>query len=181
MKKTKSLKYVFRVFFEAGRGKAVCVLFLYLLISLIPSLLLIINRRVFDLFSAEVFSFAVVSVLIAFFAFLQIFSKALSLIQKRLMSLISHEIQTEVQKELQSKMLSMSYIEFDSSDTLDLIQRVSTNIPDKCSSSVFMIMDIASVIIQLFTAVIILIDIHWLVPFILIAFTIPYIFLYKNM
>ena len=181
MKKTKSLKYVFRVFFEAGKGKAVCVVFLYLLISLIPSLLLIINRKVFDLFSAEVFSFAVVSALIAFFAFLQIFSKALSLIQKRLMSLISHGIQTEIQKELQSKMFRMSYIEFDSSDTLDLVERVSKNIPEKCSSSVFMIMDVVSVIIQLFTAVIILVDIHWLVPVILIAFTIPYIFLYKKM
>ena len=181
MNKTKSLKYVFRVFFEAGKGKAVCVVFLYLLISLIPSLLLIINRKVFDLFSAEVFSFAVVSALIAFFAFLQIFSKALSLIQKRLMSLISHGIQTEIQKELQSKMLRMSYIEFDSSDTLDLVERVSKNIPEKCSSSVFMIMDVVSVIIQLFTAVIILVDIHWLVPVILIAFTIPYIFLYKKM
>ncbi len=106
------------------------MVFLYLLISLIPSLLLIINRKVFDLFSAEVFSFAVVSALIAFFAFLQIFSKALSLIQKRLMSLISHGIQTEIQKELQSKMFRMSYIEFDSSDTLDLVERVSKNIPE---------------------------------------------------
>lgn len=181
MKKTKALNYVFHVFFEAGKGKSVCVVFAYIVISLIPSLLLILNRKIFDQLSADVFSFAVSGALIAFFVFLQILSKALFLIQKRLMSSIGYDVQTEVQKELQSKMMRISYIEFDSSDTLDLVQRVSANIPAKCSSAVFMIMDIVSALIQLFTAVFILIDVHWAVPVILILFTVPYLFLYKKM
>jgi len=67
MKKTKALNYVFHVFFEAGKGKSVCVVFAYIVISLIPSLLLILNRKIFDQLSADVFSFAVSGALIAFF------------------------------------------------------------------------------------------------------------------
>ena len=86
-----------------------------------------------------------------------------------------------MQKEIQEKMLRINYLEFDNADTFNLIQRVSNNIPGKCASSVFMILDIIGMSVQMITAIVILIGIHWSVPIILVVFTIPYIFLYKKM
>lgn len=86
----------------------------------------------------------------------------------------------KMQKEIQEKMLKINYLEFDNADTFDLIQRVSNNIPSKCTSSIFMILDIIGIGVQMVTAIAILIGIHWSIPIILVLFTIPYIFLYKK-
>lgn len=181
MKKNDPLNAVLKIFFSVGKGKSICIVIIYLIVSLIPSLLLILNRDIFDSFSNNMFSFKFISALMVLYISLQILSKILSLIQKRLMTIISHDIQMKMQKEIQEKMLKINYLEFDNSDTFDLIQRVSNNIPSKCTSSIFMILDIIGIGVQMFTAITILTGIHWSIPIILILFTIPYIFLYKKM
>lgn len=181
MKKNDSLNAVLKIFFNVGKGKSICIVIIYLIVSLIPSLLLILNRDIFDSFSNNMFSFKLISALMLLYISLQILSKILSLIQKKLMTIISHDIQMKMQKEIQEKMLKINYLEFDNSDTFDLIQRVSNNIPSKCASSIFMILDIIGIGVQMFTAIAILTGIHWSIPIILVLFTIPYIFLYKKM
>ena len=181
MRKGNSLNRVLKIFFDAGRGKAVCIVIIYLLVSFIPSLLLILNREIFDSFSEDMFSFKLISALMLLYISLQIVSRILSFIQTRLMTMIRHDIQMNMQKEIQEKMLRINYLEFDNADTFNLIQRVSNNIPGKCASSVFMILDIIGMSVQMITAIVILIGIHWSVPIILVVFTIPYIFLYKKM
>lgn len=181
MKKSNSLNTVLKIFFNTGRGKAIGIVIIYLLVSLIPSLLLILNRNIFDSFSADMFSFKLVSALMLLYISLQIVSKVMFFVQKKLMTMISHDIQVKMQKEIQEKMLRMNYLEFDNPDTFNLIQRVSGNIPGKCASSVFMTLDIIGLGVQMMTAIVILIEIHWSVPAILVLFTIPYIFLYKKM
>ena len=181
MKKNDSLNAVLKIFFNVGKGKLICIVIIYLIVSLIPSLLLILNKDIFDSFSNNMFSFKLISALMLLYILLQILSKILSLIQKKLMTIISHDIQNKMQKEIQEKMLKINYLEFDNSDTFDLIQRVSNNIPSKCASSIFMILDIIGMGVQMFTAIAILTGIHWSIPIILVLFTIPYIFLYKKM
>lgn len=180
MNKTNSLSTVFKIFFNAGKGRSICIVIIYLLVSLVPSVLLILNRNIFDTFSSN-FSMRLIFALILLYIFLQSTSKILSFIQQKLMKIISHEIQLKMQKEVQKKMMRINYLELDHSDTLDLIERVSKNIPVKSASAVFMVFDVVGIGVQMVTAIVILIDIHWTIPLILIAFTIPYLFLYQKM
>ena len=103
MKKNDPLNAVLKIFFSVGKGKSICIVIIYLIVSLIPSLLLILNRDIFDSFSNNMFSFKFISALMVLYISLQILSKILSLIQKRLMTIISHDIQMKMQKEIQEK------------------------------------------------------------------------------
>ena len=181
VKKPGPLAAALKIFFDAGGCKSVCIIIIYLILSLIPSLLLILNRDIFDSFENAAFSYKLIAALVLLYISLQVLSKILSLIQKRLTSVISHDVQSKLHREIRDKMVRINYSEFDNPDTFDLIRRVSNNIPDKCASSVFMILDIFGISVQMLTAVAILKDIHWTVPVILIIFTVPYIFLYKRM
>ena len=181
MNKSNSQNAVFKIFFYIGKGKAICIVIVYLLVSLAPSFLLILNRNIFDLFSSNFFSFSLISALLLLYIFIQISSKGLSLVQKKLMTVISHEVQVKMQKEVQEKMMRVNYLELDDANTFDLIQRVSDNVPSKCASSVFLVLDVVSIGVQILTAIVILVDIHFTIPMILAAFMIPYIFFFFRM
>ena len=112
---------------------------------------------------------------------IQIVSKVLAAIQKRLMTVISHDIRTKMQREVQEKMMRVQYLELDNPDTFDLIQRVSNHIPGQCASAVFLVFDLVGMAVQILTAITILADIHFMIPVILTVFTVPYIFLYRKM
>lgn len=171
---------VFRFFLGAGKRKAICIVVIYLFVSFAPSFLLILNRTIFDTFSND-FSLKLVSGLLLLYMIVQIVSKVLASIQKRLMAIISHDIQVKMQREVQEKMMRINYMELDNPDTSDLVQRVSDHIPGQCASAVFLILDIVGMAVQIVTAIAILMDIHFMIPVILTVFTIPYIFLYKKM
>ncbi len=171
---------VFKFFLGAGKGKAVCIVVIYLCVSLAPSFLLILNRTIFDTFS-NVFSLRLVSGLLLSYMIIQIVSKVLAAIQKRLMTVISHDIRTKMQREVQEKMMRVQYLELDNPDTFDLIQRVSNHIPGQCASAVFLVFDLVGMAVQILTAITILADIHFMIPVILTVFTVPYIFLYRKM
>lgn len=181
MKKINSLISAFKLFFETGKTKSVLILTFYTIISLIPSILLLLNKKIFESFDSSSFSLRLTISLLLFYLFFQIDMKVLSFGQKLIMSQVRHRIEVEIQKKIQKKMYCISYLEFDNSDTKDLIQRVSGAIPSKSASSVFLFLDIFCVTVQLMTAAVVLLDIHCILPLILILFTLPYIFLYKKM
>lgn len=181
MKKTRSLISAFKLFFDTGKTKAVFILGLYMFVSLIPYILLLLNKKIFESFDSNTFSLEITMSLLGFYLFFQISMKVLSFVQRLIMLQVRHKIEVEIQKRIQDKMYCISYLEFDNPDTKDLIQRVSGTIPAKSASSVFLFLDIICVVVQLMTAAIVLLDIHFIVPIILILFTVPYIFMYKKM
>lgn len=180
MKKSHSFIWALKVFFASGK-QSFFIILLYLLLSLIPSVLLIINKNIFESFSADVFSLKITLCLLCFYVSFQIISLLLSFFQKLLMSRVRHRIQVTMQNQIFEKMMRMDYIELDNPDTMDLIQRISNNAPNKSASAIFLILDIVGVFLQIVTAIVVLIDIHWAIPILLIVFTIPYVFLYKQM
>ncbi len=181
MKKTKSLISAFKIFFDTGKTKAVFILVLYMFVSLIPSILLLLNKKIFESFDSNSFALKITMSLLGLYFLSQISMKVLSFVQRLIMSEVRHKIEVEIQKRIQDKMYCISYLELDNPDTKDLIQRVSGTLPAKSASAVFLLLDIFCVVVQLMTAVIVLLDIHYIVPMILILFTFPYIFMYEKM
>lgn len=177
----KAIKVAFSFFWNAGSVGALAVMMIYLVISIIPSLLLLINKRIFENFSKVSWDINLILALIGFYFILQVTSAILSFVKTILMKRIQHIMQVNLQKEIQNKMLRVNFFELDNSKIKDLIQRVSKKMPDKSSNTLFMSFDIIDFIIQIVTSIIILVEIHWLIPMLLIIFTIPYFFLYKKM
>ena len=179
MKKTDTIKIAFKIFIKSGKSTSILLCVLYMAISLVPSGLLIVNKRIFEEFSAESFSLQLVCFLIAGYVFMEFISKLLSSFQSVLSFQASYRIRMMIQKDIHSKLLAMNYIEFDNPDTRDLISRVSSSVPGKSSELVFGFLDAFSMVIQIVFALIILMNIHWLIPVTLVFFTLPYVFLYK--
>lgn len=181
MKKFDAINMAFKIFIKSGKGTSVMICFLYLAISLVPSILLIINKLIFEEFSAASFSVITVCMLLGFYVLMQLISKILSYLQSLLQSQSGYKIQIMLQKIINKKMLKMYYFEFDNPNTKDIISRVSSSVPEKSSGLVFGILDAISILVQIILAIAILINIHWLIPLTLVAFSVPYIFLYKKM
>lgn len=177
----KALGMAFFIFFKAGKVKAYMICITYVMISVIPSILLLVNKKIFEVFSSENFSVKIIIYFILFFAFLNLISILLHYIQSIMMNHTQHNISLFLHKKINDKLVKIQYSEMDNPEIKDLINRVSSTVPSKSSGLVFSVFSMVSMCIQFLLSCTILFEINWIIPILLVLFSLPYLFMYKRM
>lgn len=177
----KKFLFPFTTFFGLGKIKAIAIILIYLSISLSPCILLILNKKIFESVSLNTFSLQNVSMFLFLYFVILIINRVLIHSQNLLTIKVKQDIYVDLQCKINRKMMKMSIVELDNPSTQDLLNRISDVIPHKCVETIFAILDVSSLIIQILIATTLLLEIEVILPIVLVTFTVPYIFLYKKM
>lgn len=168
-------------FYKYNTLKAILITLCYIFMALLPAAMLLISKSIFELMSVDKVIFENVAILILLLTAIKISNRIIKFLNVILIKNTEGNLYLKINQDIVAKTNKIKLTYFEDPELMNLLSRTNNNAPSQIINGITNFFQLISSFIEIVSCSIVLVEVHLIIPIILIIGSFPYILFYRKM